>query len=196
VKKAGGQDFFRAWIDSKGSDKVVRIAPNGRLLSSQQVQDEGVKREIRVGRGERNAEEVNFDRLPGPVKTAIGRHAKSDEIQEVVRIDRNGKTIYRAEVGEGKFTRFIRVNEDGQVLGVRGDVDEGEAVRFDRTPGAVKSKIGALAKSGQVEEVIKYERGGKTYYQAEVEDQNGRKYFFTVDENGREIDDLPRVDAR
>lgn len=85
------------------------------------------------------------------------------------------------------------MNEDGKVLGVRGDVDEGEVVRFDRTPGEVKSKIGALAKSGQVEEVIKYERGGKTYYQAEVEDQGGRKYFFTVDENGREVDDLPRA---
>ena len=196
VKKAGGQDFFRAWIDSRGSDKVVRISPDGRLLSSQQVKDEGVKREIRLGRGERNAEEVDFNRLPGPVKTAIGRHAKSDEVQEVVRIDRNGNTIYRAEVGEGKFTRFIRVDENGKVLGVRGDVDEGEVVRFDRTPGEVKTKIGQLAKSGQVEEVIKYERGGKTYFQAEVEDQQGRKYFYTVDENGREVEDLPRVDAR
>jgi hypothetical protein len=196
VKKAGGQDFFRAWIDTRGSDKVVRISPDGRLLSSQQVQDQGVKREIRVGRNDRNAEEIDFERTPGEVKTAIGREAKADEVQEVIRMERNGKTVYRAEVGQGKYTRFIWVDENGRVLGRRGDVDEGEVVRFDRTPGEVKSKIGALAKSGQVEEVIKYDRRGKTYYQAEVEDQNGRKYFYTVDENGREVDDLPRVDAR
>jgi hypothetical protein len=196
VKKAGGQDFFRAWIDTRGSDKVVRISPDGRLLSSQQVQDQGVKREIRVGRNDRNAEEIDFERTPGEVKTAIGREAKSDEVQEVIRMERNGKTVYRAEVGQGKYTRFIWVDENGRLVGRRGDVDEGEVVRFDRTPGEVKSKIGALAKSGQVEEVIKYDRGGRTYYQAEVEDQGGRKYFYTVDENGREVEDLPRVDAR
>jgi hypothetical protein len=196
VQRNGGQDFYRAIIDSKGSDKAVRIAPDGRLLSASAVKDENVKRDIRVGRGERNAEVVDFERLPGPVKTEIGRQAKSDDIQEVVRIERDGKTIYRAEAGEGKYTRFIRVDENGRPLGTRGDVEEGEVVRFDRTPGAVKSKIGALAKSGQVEEVIKYERGGKTYYQAEVEDQQNRKYFYTVDENGREVEDLPRVDAR
>jgi hypothetical protein len=197
VRRGEGQDFFRAIIDAKGSDKVVRIAPDGRLLSSQQARDENVKREIRVGRGERNAEHVDFDRLPGPVKTEIGRLAKSDEVQDVVVLENaRGQKIYRAEVGEGKYTRFIRVGEDGRALGVRGDVEEGEVVRFDRTPGEVKTKIGQLAKSGQVEEVIKYERGNRTYYQAEVEDQQGRKYFYTVDENGREVEDLPRVDAR
>ena len=197
VRRGEGQDFFRATIDAKGSDKVVRIAPDGRLLSSQQARDENVKREIRVGRGERNAEHVDFDRLPGEVKTTIGRLAKSDEVQDVIVLENSrGQKIYRAEVGEGKYTRFIRVDENGKAVGVRGDVDEGEVIRFDSTPGEVKSKIGALAKSGQVEEVIKYERGGKTYYQAEVEDNGGRRYFYTVDENGREIDDLPRVDAR
>ena len=197
VRRGEGQDFFRAIIETKGADKVVRISPDGRLLSSQQARDENVKREIRVGRGERNAQHVDFERLPGEVKTEIGRLAKSDEVQDVVVLENaRGVKIYRAEVGEGKYTRFIRVDENGKALGVRGDVDEGEVVRFDRTPGEVKTKIGQLAKSGQVEEVIKYERGGKTYYQAEVEDQGGRKYFYTVDENGREVEDLPRVDAR
>jgi hypothetical protein len=195
VQRAGSQDFFRAIIDTRGSDKVVRIAPDGRLLSAQAVKDEGVRREIRLGRGESDAEEVDFNRLPGPVKTEIGRLAKSDDVQEVIRFKRNGQTVYRAEVGEGRYTRFIRVDENGRNLGVRGDVDEGDIVKFDRTPGAVKSKIGALAKSGDVQEVIKYERGGRTYYQAEVEDQNGKRYFHTVDENGREAD-LPRVEAR
>jgi hypothetical protein len=195
VQRAGSQDFYRAIIDTRGSDKVVRIAPDGRLLSAQQAKDEGVRREIRVGRGETDAEEVDFNRLPGPVKTEIGRLAKSDDVQEVVRFRRNGQMVYRAEVGQGKYTRFIRVDENGRNLGVRGDVDEGDVVKFDRTPGAVKSKIGALAKSGDVQEVIKYDRGGRTYYQAEVEDQNGRRYFYTVDENGREVD-LPRVEAR
>jgi len=90
VRRGGGQDFFRAVIDTRGSDKVVRIAPDGRLLSAQAAKDENVKREIRVGRGESNADVVDFDRLPGPVKTEIGRLAKSDDVQEVVKLERGG----------------------------------------------------------------------------------------------------------
>ena len=76
---------------------------------------------------------------------------------------------------------------------MRGDVDPGEAVPFNRTPGAVKSKIGALAKGGKVDEVIEYKRGGKTYYQAEVDDKNGKSYFYTVDSDGKEVEGLPRM---
>jgi hypothetical protein len=128
------------------------------------------------------------------VKSEIGRLAKSDKVQEVVRYKHRGTTMYRAEVGQGKYTRFIRVGENGQVEGVRGDIDPGEVVKFDRLPGAVKSKIGAMAKGGKVDEVIEYKRGGRTYYQAEVDDRNSsRSYFYTVDENGREVEGLPRM---
>jgi hypothetical protein len=101
--------------------------------------------------------------------------------------------MYRAEVGEGKYTRFIRVGENGQVEGVRGDIDPGEVVRFDRLPGPVKAKLGALARGGKVDEVIEYKRGDRTFYQAQVDDKNGRAYFYTVDDRGREVEALPPV---
>lgn len=196
VERRGARDFYRAIVDTRGSDKVYRVDASGKLLSAQEAADVGVKRVIRVARGETDADEVDFDRLPGPVKTTIGRLAKSDKVQEVIRIRADGRTVYRAEVGEGKYTRFIRVDEEGKPLGVRGAIDPGEVVQFDRLPGAVKSKIGALAKSGKVDEVIKYERGGQTYYQAEVDDREDpkRSYFYTVDATGKEVRDLPRID--
>jgi len=208
-----GKEFYRAVIDTKGDDKVIRVKPGGELLTEQEARDVsdreistrarggartaadvGARREVRLARDESDGEVVDFDRLPGPVKTEIGHLAKSDKVQEVVKYKHRGNTMYRAEVGTGKYTRFIRVGENGKVEGVRGDIDPGEVVKFDRLPGAVKSKIGSMAKSGKVDEVIEYRRGNKTYYQAEVAERGGdRNYFYTVDENGREVEGLPRM---
>jgi hypothetical protein len=216
-----GKEFYRAVIDTKGDDKVIRVKPGGELLTEQDARDvsdrevvakvrgvsratdtgravdpgkgPGARREIRLAQGESDGEILDFDRLPGDVKKEIGRLAKSDKIQEVVRYQHRGHPVYRAEVGSGKYTRYIRVNEGGKMESVRGDIDPGEVVPFDRLPGQAKQKIGALAKSGKVDEVIEYKRGGKTYYQAEVDEKNGdRTFFYTVDADGREVD-LPRV---
>jgi len=213
-----GKEFYRAVIDTKGDDTVIRVQPGGNLLTEQDARDisnreaaerargggvsrdtretrsTGGKREVRLARDETDGDVVDFDRLPGPVKTEIGRLAKSDKVQEVVKYKHRGNTMYRAEVGSGKYTRFIRVGENGRVEGVRGDIEPGEVVKFDRLPGAVKTKIGSMAKSGKVDEVIEYKRGGKTYYQAEVDERGGnRTFFYTVDESGREVEGLPRM---
>jgi hypothetical protein len=207
-----GKEFYRAVVDTKGDDTVIRVKPGGDLLTEQDARDlsnrevaararggaartavdVGAKREVRLARDETDGDIV--DRLPGPVKTEIGRLAKSDKVQEVVKYKHRGNTMYRAEVGSGKYTRFIRVGENGKVEAVRGDIDPGEVVKFDRLPGAVKTKIGSLAKSGKVDEVIEYKRGGKTYYQAEVDERGGdRTFFYTVDDSGREVEGLPRM---
>src|SRR3954469_22504533 len=206
-----GKEFYRAVIDTKGDDKVVRIRPGGGVLTEQDAKDvpdrevsaktasvktpaAGAKRQVRVARDESDPNEVEFDRLPGNVKTEIGRLAKADKVEEVIKYQHRGHTMYRAEVGQGKYVRYIRVPEDvtsGKAV-ITGDIDPGERVAFDRTPGPVKSKIGSLAKSGKVEEVIEYDRGGKKYYQAQVEDKSGKDYFVTVDSSGKEVDSLPR----
>jgi hypothetical protein len=211
-----GKEFYRAVIDTKGDDTVIRVKPGGDLMTEQDAKDlsnrevaerargggrgeargstGGARREVRLARDETEGDVVDFDRLPGPVKTEIGRLAKSDKVQEVVKYKHRGNQMYRAEVGSGKYTRFIRVAENGKLEGVRGDIDPGEVVKFDRLPGAVKTKIGSLAKSGKVDEVIQYKRGGKTYYQAEVDEKGGdRTFFYTVDEAGKEAQGLPRM---
>jgi len=208
-----GKEFYRAVIDTKGNDQVIRVKPGGDLMTEQEARDisdrevstrarggartaadVGARREVRLARDESDGEVVDYDRLPGKVKTEIGHLAKSDKVQEVVRYKHRGTTMYRAEVGQGKYTRFIRVGENGNVEGVRGDIDPGEVVKFDRLPGAVKTKIGSMAKSGKVDEVIEYRRGNHTFYQAEVAERGGdRTYFYTVDESGREVEGLPRM---
>jgi len=198
-----GKEFYRAVIDLKGDDKIVRFKPGGELLSEADLRDRpkeevvkraSAKREVRLATEETDGEVVDYDRLPGGVKSQIGALAKGDKVEEVIRYKHRGATMYRAEVGEGKYTRYIRVGEDGKNALVRGDIDPGEVVKFDRLPGAVKSKIGSLAKSGKGDEVIEYKRSGKTYYQAEVDVKNSDKNaFVTVDGDGKEVDTLPRI---
>jgi hypothetical protein len=200
-----GDEFYRAVLDTKGDDTILRFSEAGKLLGKQEVKDTSdkeivtksgtVKRAVRLHTGESDGEEVEFERLPGAVKSKIASLAKSDKVDEVIRYRRGGATMYRAEVGEGKYTRYIRVTEGGDVDRVSGDIDPGEKVPFDRLPGAPKSKIGALAKSGKVDEVIEYKRGRKTYYQAEVDEKGGnRTFFYTVDAEGNEVQGLPRVE--
>lgn len=197
-----GKEFYRVVIDTKGDDTVIRMKPGGELLTEQDARDisdrevvvkeKTVKRAILIPEGAKDGEIVDFDRLPGGVKSEIGRLAKGDTIVEVVRYNHNGRVMFRAEVGHDRFTRYIRVSEDGKDQGVRGDIDPGEAVPWDRAPGAVKSKIGALAKGGRVDEVIEYKRGGRTYYQAEVDERGGKRtFFYTVDGEGHEVEGLP-----
>src|SRR4051812_18204027 len=147
-----GREFYRAVIDTKGDDKVVRVKPGGELLTEQDARDvsdrevvakargtgareqgtgPGARREVRLAQGETDGEVLDFDRLPGDVKKEIGRLAKSDKVREVVKYNHRGHPVYRAEVGEGKYTRYIRVNEGGKMESVRGDIDPGEAIPFD-----------------------------------------------------------------
>jgi hypothetical protein len=200
----GGNEFYRAVLDTKGDDTILRFNEDGKFLGKQEVDDNSdddivkrsaaAKRAIRLHTGESDGEEVEFDRLPGGPKSKIAALAKSDKIDEVIRYKKGNVTMYRAEVGEGKYTRYIRVTDAGEVAGVTGDIDPGEKVPFARLPGGPKSKIGALAKSGKVDEVIKYERNGKTYYQAEVDEKGGdRTFFYTVDADGKEVEGLPRL---
>lgn len=192
-----GKEFYRIVIDTKGDDTVVRIKPGGDVLTEEETRDVHktvvvVKKDVKLATGESDGLVVDFNRLPGPVKTEIGALAKSDRVHEVVRYQHRGRVMYRAQVGEGPYVRYVRVTEGGMVTGIRGDVDPGVAVAFDRTPGAVKSKIGAFARSGKVEEVYEYERGGKKYYQAQIEDRDGKHRFVTVDGGGKELPGLPQ----
>ena len=135
-----GKDFYRAVIDTKGDDKVIRMKPGGELLTEQDARDvsdrevvvkeKTVRRAIILHTGESDGEIVDFDRLPGGVKSEIGQLAGGDTVVEVVRYKHNGRTMFRAEVGHDRFTRFIRVGEDAKLVSVRGDIDPGEVIRM------------------------------------------------------------------
>jgi hypothetical protein len=193
-----GETTYRATINDRVGDRVVTLNESGRIVDSyggeartasdRTGSSRGVRRDIYDDRPEysyRNSgEHVDFDRLPGEVKTVIGREAKSDRVRDVTRFRSGNRTIYEAVVGTRDDSRVVRVDENGRMLDDRDDFGSGRrAVSMRNLPGEVKTAIGR--EINDVEHVTEYTRGGRTYYRATG--ANGDN--VTVDDRGRVVRD-------
>lgn len=218
-----GHEFYRATIDTRGSDMVIRIDPSGKVLGSDNARDKndtdyrGVARD--VDRTADNERQIKFAQLPRDVQDTVEKERGNREIKSIYSVNRDGRVFYRIIINErGGEDRMLRISEGGKVLGdqdipddnrartatgVRRGVDDfdSERIAFDRLPGEVKAALGREAGSGRVTNVIKY-RGtrGHDVYQAEV-DTGGRVSQVRVDDRGRvlsETDATPegRVNVR
>jgi hypothetical protein len=180
-----GRTFYRAIINERNGDRMLRVSEAGKLL-----QDEDI-REVRTAGGasrgiddrrDDTGERIAFDRLPGEVKTALGREAGPDKVREVVQYKHRGETLYRAEISNGDRTRIVRVNENGRIVNEADDTDAGRHnVNFRDLPGEVKSAIGSELNADRIERVTQITRDGRTMYRAV--DRDGKS--VTVDDRGR-----------
>ena len=199
-----GETTYRATINDRVGDKVVTINENGRVVDSyggdartasgrydddrSSRSSRGARRDIYDDRPEydyRNrGEYIDFDRLPGEVKTVIGREARSDRVRDITRFNNGRRTIYEAVVGTRDDSRVIRVDENGRLLEPSDDFGSGRrGVSFRNLPGEVKTAIGS--EINDVERVTEYTRGGRTYYRA----TNANGDHVTVDDRGRVVRD-------
>src|SRR5688572_29464401 len=199
---SGDETYYRATIDDRRGDRMVVVNSRGKLLDEREVGEarlargrydaEADERSTRVRRDKYNeGERLDFDRLPGEVKTAIGREAGSDRVREVTAYTgRSGTTIYRAEVSNGDTRRIIRVDENGRVFPEReaNTGREGDRMRFNDLPGEVKTAVGRHATPDKIESVTRVTRGGRTEYVV-VCDDGPTVHTMTFNENGRLIDD-------
>jgi len=194
-----GRTFYRAIIDDKNGDRMLRVSENGKLLEESDIRevrtavgnlagdrgDRGVRRGV-----DDDGDHVSFDRLPGEVKTVIAREAGSDKVGDVYRYERRGRTIYEADLNSGTRTRVLKVDENGRVLSEKDDTPEGRrAVQFGDLPGAVKSGLASEVNERDINRVVQVTRDGKTFYRARVE-KGGEPRWITVDERGRVSDEF------
>jgi len=180
-----GRTFYRAIINERNGDRMLRVSESGKLLQDEDIREVrtagGVSRDIDDRRDEAG-ERIAFDRLPGEVKTALGREAGPDKVREVVQYKHRGETMYRAEISNGDRTRTVRVNENGRIVNEADDTDAGRHnVNFRDLPGEVKSAIGSELNADRIERVTQITRDGRTMYRAV--DRDGKS--ITVDDRGR-----------
>jgi len=196
--RRGTQTFYRAIIDDRNGDRMIRVGDNGKLLSEQDIREVRTAGAAIGGRSVRrgvddDGDRVNFDRLPGEVKTAIAREAGSDKVGDVYRYDRRNGSVYEADIESGTRTRVVRVNENGRIVSETDDTPEGRAsVSFRELPGAVKSGLASKVNENQIGRVVQVTRNGKTYYRARVEDKGRDPYWVTVDDSGRVSNEFDR----
>jgi len=204
-----GETVYRATINDRVGDRLVTINENGRVIDTQggdartaggrydddRSSDRGSDRSSRSSRGARrdvyddrpeysyrnSGEYIDYDRLPGEVKTVIGREAGSDRVRDVSRFSNGRRTVYEAVVGTRDDSRVIRVDENGRLLSdPKDDFGSGRrGVSFRNLPGEVKTAIGS--EINDVERVTEFTRGGRTFYRATG--ANGDT--VVVDERGR-----------
>ena len=196
--RRGGQTFYRAIIDDRNGDRMIRVGDNGKLLSEQDIREVRTAgaaigtRSVRRGVDD-DGDRVAFDRLPGEVKTAIAREAGSDKVGDVHRYDRRNGSIYEADIESGTRTRVIRVNENGRVVSETDETPEGrQSVNFRELPGAVKSGLASHVSEDKIARVVQVTRNGKTYYRARVEERGRDPYWVTVDDSGRMSNEFDR----
>lgn len=125
--------YYVATVNERdGNDKVIRVDSDGKVISEKYEDDgrlasERVRREdVRAERSDVKREAMDFNDLPGDVKGAIGREAKSDHVRRVDRLTKSdGKVTYRATVGgkDESNDRVIIVDPSGKVL-VDKDLDD------------------------------------------------------------------------
>ena len=198
----GDRTYYNAIVDERDGDRSVRINPNGKLLSEEDLREvrtagsryDSSSSDLRRGI-EDDGNRIAYDRLPGQVKTTVGREAGQDRVGNVYEYDRRGQHIYEAEAYSPAGTRIIRVDENGRLLSDRDSTPEGRrTLDFQDLPGQVKESIGREAGSSKVGRVVQLTENGHTYYRAQLDNGRDRSSnWVTVDENGRVVRDFDRA---
>lgn len=76
--------------------------------------------------GEEKEEKVSFDQLPRAVQESIQKETAGGEIEEIEKVVEGGKTVYEAEFTTDGKEFELTVAEDGEVLGLEEEKEEGE----------------------------------------------------------------------
>src|SRR5439155_1421490 len=137
---------------------------------------------------ERDREEwIKYEDTPREVKRALDRERGNHEIKRIDHVFRNGREFYRANIDTEGEDGVVRVGEIGKLLSEedvrevrtagstvrRGVEDDGERIAFDRLPGEVKTVIWREAGPDRVGNVYRYDRRGRSTYEAAINSSNG-----------------------
>jgi hypothetical protein len=197
-----GKTYYVANIDDADGTRRVRVNSNGDMMDKPVLlSDRGDTRDRnsridnrddrddidsrrRADRSRYNTEgeKLSFENLPGDVKQTVGAEMGQDKVTEVLRLKRDGKTVYRVEIEGDTRAKTIWVDDSGKLLREMNDTEEGRVkVSFNELPGNVKSAMINEAHNKEPKRVWQVTRGRETWYAGEADDG----HLVRIDSNGK-----------
>ncbi|HEV8291309.1 MAG TPA: PepSY-like domain-containing protein [Tepidisphaeraceae bacterium] len=200
-----GKTFYVANIDDNEGTHRIRVNSNGDIMerpvllsergdtrdrdrndrldrSRDDRDDIDARRRADRSRYNSEGEKLSFENLPGDVKQTVGAEMGQDKVTDVLRLKRNGKTVYRVEIEGADRARTIWVDENGKMIRELNDTEEGRVrVNFNELPGNVKSAMINEAHNQEPKRVWQVTRGRDTWYIGEANDG----HLVRIDSDGK-----------
>jgi hypothetical protein len=119
------------------------------------------------------------------VKGAVGSEmGQNTKVGDVLKLNRNGKTVYRVELENETTARTLWVDENGEQLREMNTTEEGrKRVDMSDLPGNVKSALINEAHGKEPKRIWQVTRGHDTTYIAEADDG----HLVRIDSDGKVV---------
>ena len=147
-------------------------------------------------------EKVNLSDCPKAIQKSLRQEATKGKIGEIELKKENGVAVYSADVQFTELRYIVVIREDGvlrsKILKSDDDAatttngsaaaDGGEAerktsVKTAALPKKVLKTLKAESRGGEIDDLVKVEKGNLVFYRAEAE-INDRDYLIEIDDNG------------
>jgi hypothetical protein len=179
--------FFVANIEDDQGTRRVRVNAEGKLIGepvllSDRDDRDNIDARRRQDRARYQGERTSISEVPGHIKSTLLSEAGQDKVTDVMKVNRNGKTVYRADIESETRAKTVWVDEDGKLLREMNDTEEGrQRVDMSDLPGHVKSALINEAHGKEPTRIWQVTRGRETWYVGEANDG----HLVRIDSQGK-----------
>jgi uncharacterized membrane protein YkoI len=221
-----GREFYRVGFAVKnGGERSIRVSPRGSLLSIEDVRQADVaayredparyyrdteqyqtareryyaRQTERVTATVANPQKVEWDQIPGAVRTTLLREAAGEKPNYIIAYRDSDHVIYQTNIDDGRGkVHMVQVLPDGSIFNEGEFTNAGQKIAADwkpRTigyqdlPARVKDAVDREAPTGRVPHVDVAMRRGQNVYTVEIDNRDGTR-FLTLNEDGKVLGDV------
>lgn len=126
---------------------------------------------------------IDASQAPEAVRRAVTREVGDARLDEVHRLDRNGKTLYEVEFDRDWQEHTVVLNDAGDV------VERAVEIAVADIPAAVLQTVKALRPDATIDEAERITVGDKTEYEISIDLRNGEERELRIDAAGGLLDE-------
>jgi hypothetical protein len=134
----------------------------------------GVALSLSTARALADEEDVPVDKLPKAVVKAIKAKFPEAKIEEAVKEEEDGKTLYELTIEDDDEDLSVTVTAKGKILEVEREIDPDDLPEF--VEDAIEAKYGDV----EIEKVEEVQAGRKFFYEVVIEKESGKQLEVVI----------------